>query len=569
MAITYSTPASYTPPPGDPTYTPAPGTLSFNVTVNDTPNRALYVEFQVGSWDRTINATCDGVAMLPIEKSSTAILFYLWNPASGTPTVEINWTYVPGSYEAVAMAVPVYGVSQVVPYRNLKIGYGTGTTASITVPLGSANDRVLAFLNSGYPTSVVETDCEEIGSVVGNLYGFGRITAAFGTVEEVEWSMSPSSGWVGFSLALRAAGDTGTPVIPCIQEFDGRAITDAIALSNGSIDINDDWQASAKDAAAIISTNAGAITAEQGPYGFYYETEWMSLLANRLGASHEHYTLFHNGAKANVTVWNEASVSYNNYIPYAYQIFTNGAATEWERNGQEGMRDLIEIMQLNAPYANETYTSLEAPDKSRECSYHIRAHLDAERVGLPPVSGRLDALIEFAYGHLEYWFVDFGWEGVDIAVQPFMVGLTARALIQAWNRQYDSRLVPLLKAACDFLRSDSWHAPTIGYLYQINPECDENSTDGPRSTVGTPLLNNLIGPMNTWVGLQTGNETYIKYGDECFAGSAINGAYAVDGIFAAKQTNQAHTWSNDFLQWRNAFYNNKVSRSGRLFRRSA
>jgi hypothetical protein len=177
--------------------------------------------------------------------------------------------------------------------------------------------------------------------------------------------------------------------------------------------------------------------------------------------------------------------------------------------------------------------------RSREVAYAILSYINAQALG-EPRRARRSLLVDQAYDHMEQWFVTKTWQGTTHQFAPFMVGLTAHALIRDWEQTHDVRLRPALMQAAYYLWQNAWVSTNQSMRYELNP-----SAAGGTSTTGAPDLNLVIAPFYAWLWWQTGNPTYRDHGDQLFAGG-VTRAW-LDG---PKQFNQNYWWSFDYVRWR-------------------
>lgn len=257
--------------------------------------------------------------------------------------------------------------------------------------------------------------------------------------------------------------------------------------------------------------------------------------------------------KARAAYRDDYVIPHEGSVP-GYWNFTTGLRMDWERtNDSLSSRAVVELS-TNAAYANDAtplaWTA--GTTRTREVAYAIIGYLDAEAVG-EPRRARLMAHVEQAIGHLDQWFLSKSsrapvpFKLVPEAAgqyyfQPFMVGLTAKALIRYWEVTRDSRVLPIVRLSLDTLWERAWVASDEAFWYQ-NWVPDPTYVFPPRR--GAPDLNLLIAPAFAWVYSQTGDTTYRDRGDQVFAGG-VKGAYLV----GSKQFNQNYTWSFDYVRWR-------------------
>jgi hypothetical protein len=239
-------------------------------------------------------------------------------------------------------------------------------------------------------------------------------------------------------------------------------------------------------------------------------------------------------------VYRDAYVLRNNGGVPGYWNFTTGLRMDVAQTGSADSARALMLLAENAAYAADT-TPLEwtqSADLSREVAYAIVAYINAEALGGVP-RARRTALVDQAYGHMDQWFVDFAWTGPAPSVQhfsPFMVALTAQALIRDWEDTADPRLMPTLRRAADWLWTNAWNAATEAMWY-----------DALDRTAYAPDLNLLIAPMYAFLYRQTGEEKYRDQGDALFAGGVRRG-----WLGGPKQFNQSYSWSFDYVRWRSA-----------------
>jgi PKD repeat protein len=216
-----------------------------------------------------------------------------------------------------------------------------------------------------------------------------------------------------------------------------------------------------------------------------------------------------------------------------YRVFPHGLAMDYERTGDELSRTAVELLYTGNGWVKVGNLSYDMSwEASREVAYALNTHLVHERLG--GVRGPfLQDLVEAAIGHFDQWFVS----GKAAYVQPFMVALSAEALIGYYELTGDNRVPPLLKLAADRLWEKSWDPSTRSFLYYNGDGTSEPSPD----------LNLLIAPLYGWVYRQTADAAYRTKGDEIFTGG-VQGAWLQGG----KQFSESYRWSFDYLKWRSA-----------------
>jgi hypothetical protein len=218
-----------------------------------------------------------------------------------------------------------------------------------------------------------------------------------------------------------------------------------------------------------------------------------------------------------------------------YWNFTRGLTEDYLRTGDEASREAVLALARNGAFARDSTGVAEtlSPDQSRETAYVILAYLNAEEIGGED-RARLATVVDHAFGHLESWFVS----GAASYVRPFMVALTAEALIRFHERRGDVRTVPALVRAADAMWERMWLPDAQAFMYT-----DRVVPSGGREP--SPDLNLLIAPLYGWLYRMTGEPRFAERGDAIFAGG-IRGA----NISNPKQFNQNYRWSGRYVEWR-------------------
>jgi hypothetical protein len=245
-------------------------------------------------------------------------------------------------------------------------------------------------------------------------------------------------------------------------------------------------------------------------------------------------------------IYRDQYVLPNNGAVPGYWNFTDGLTLDYLRTGDAASKSAVILLSENAAYAGDS-VPLEwtvSAGSSREVAYAIISYLNAEKLGAPS-RARLPQLVDQALGHIDQWFISQTYrcpsdcdppEAVgQYYIQPFMVGLTAQALIKYFEATADARILPAIQTALDWLWANAWVATAQAFWY-------DNLENSP-----APDLNLLIAPAFAWVYKQTGDTTYRDRGDLVFAGGVLN-AY----LGAGKQFDQNYAWSFDYVTWRGA-----------------
>ena len=131
----------------------------------------------------------------------------------------------------------------------------------------------------------------------------------------------------------------------------------------------------------------------------------------------------------------------------------------------------------------------------------------------------------FALGHLDQWVRGKPY-------QPFMVGLTMAALIEAYEASGDVRIPPALQKMLDRMWDEAWSRESAAFSYR---------SDGSAPAAD---LNMLIAPAYAWFYRISGEGAYLERGDQIF-----NGGVARAWLAGGKQFSQNYRWSFDYLKW--------------------
>ena len=179
---------------------------------------------------------------------------------------------------------------------------------------------------------------------------------------------------------------------------------------------------------------------------------------------------------------------------------------------------------------------------SRENAYALYAKIMQYEAG-GGLSPRAAILAENALGHISQWFVLKN----SPYVRPFMVALTARALIKYWEINPDPRIISALKLAADSLWA--YWLPAQGSFKYTSVDTGAFPTTAPDYNTGgtepAPDLNLLIAPLYGFLYHVTGDMSYLDRGDQIFLGG-VNNAF-MNGI---KQFNQSYFWSFEYVSYR-------------------
>jgi hypothetical protein len=230
--------------------------------------------------------------------------------------------------------------------------------------------------------------------------------------------------------------------------------------------------------------------------------------------------------------------------------FTDGLREHAVRTRDKKSREAVLLLSQRAAYADDgtpPTERLESPERSREVAYAINALLNAQELQGPP-RPRLSQLISFAKGHVAQWNNRTPWIPISSRgryIHPFMLALTARALIRVYKLNPDAEILQGLTSLCDTVWSNNWSESDKALFYS-NRESDpgesiisEGMTAGP-----TPDLHLLIFPLFSWVASETGTSI-----NEDRAAILFNTGVTKGYWNGAKQYNQSLVWSREGLSW--------------------
>lgn len=263
----------------------------------------------------------------------------------------------------------------------------------------------------------------------------------------------------------------------------------------------------------------------------YYDAEWVFFQI----ADYTHDTSWYSCAQAAQTVYGQQYViASNGFIP-GYWNFSHGLTQSYLRTGDTAAKNAEILLATNAAFSRDSTQVSETVSAllSREVAYAIMGYLNAEDLGQPR-RARLQTLVNQAFDHLNQWTV-----AQSVYVKPFMVSLTAHALISYYDRTGDSRVIPALTVALDWLWDHTWVPSANAFMYI------DRVVPGEGDTTPAADLNLLIAPAYAWIYYQTGEPRFLERADAIFSGG-VQGAWLSNG----KQFDQSYRWSFEFVKWR-------------------
>ncbi len=322
--------------------------------------------------------------------------------------------------------------------------------------------------------------------------------------------------------------------------------------------------------------------------GIYYDAQRIYFQIADYTGQAEPWNAHAQEAERVYRVYLNARFNYNGTIDYyvhGWRRFSHGIKMDAERTGDSISIAGVKKMRDNGAYAYVlTSSSTEGWYEewlSREMAYMISAHINAEKFGLPRQEEALAQYVAMAMKHLDEWITETYANSVH-RLSPFMVGLTAEALIEFYEWEVANERDPQAlfthpsvvfnptRTITEALTQVAYHmrytatvesGVNAGKLMWVEdvggtnyPFNDEGGTgysalryESINNARPSPTLNLLICPLYAWVYKQTGDIDYINIGDKLWeAGIAL-----ADIAWNTKIYNQNYRWSFDYIKWRN------------------
>ncbi len=224
---------------------------------------------------------------------------------------------------------------------------------------------------------------------------------------------------------------------------------------------------------------------------------------------------------------------------------TTGESRAATQRQMEASRSAIVLLANGAAFARDTTPEdTRDPMLSREVAYAIRSMIHAEAVG-EPRRERLQKLVNDALHHLDV-LLPKALPPLSAELpftRPFMVGITARALIDYAQTTNDNRILPALDSAQERLWRRMWNDDAKSFLYSNRAFPGEQPAD--EDMKPAPDLNLMIAPLYAWVGSKKNDGDTLKRADTILLGGIQQAYWA-----GAKQYNQQGWWSFDGITYR-------------------
>lgn len=248
---------------------------------------------------------------------------------------------------------------------------------------------------------------------------------------------------------------------------------------------------------------------------------------------------WHTYAKESMKWFRDTYVIPNNAGVPGYENFTTGLRMDYERTGDALSKEWAIKLSQNAAFASDltdrAYVAKHGT--SREVAYAIISYINAEALGEAKRPIRAE-WVTLSHDYIDQWMAE-AWQGGPDQISPFMMAITAQALILDWEETQDDRCLPALQVLADWMWPLSWDEGRSALRYQINPTSTEGYT-----TDGAPDLNMISAPWMAWLWVQTGDVKYREWFDKLLYGS--QNAW-LDG---GKQFDQNYWWAFEGMRWR-------------------
>lgn len=234
-------------------------------------------------------------------------------------------------------------------------------------------------------------------------------------------------------------------------------------------------------------------------------------------------------------------------LPTGYRVFPHGFEAEAKLDDDNAKHALVRLATRSAYGAHSASTIrkwLVGVNRSREAAYLLQALLACKRVGIEgevrEYGARTEVLTSMISQHFNQWFGD----KTATLMQPFMVGLSAHALIE-YTTTYDIStdwMFDNIERAAQWLMDNAWNEERkCFYMDNYRPYESWADRDGLRWAID---LNMLVAPMYAWLWKETGDHKWQDFGDKVF------GAGTTCEINTGKQLSQNYRLSFLYVKWR-------------------
>lgn len=271
--------------------------------------------------------------------------------------------------------------------------------------------------------------------------------------------------------------------------------------------------------------------------------------------------------KAAKTQWRDLYVLPQGGLLPGHRQFTGGLVEDWRTNGETDTRDAI-LMLAAGSYTQAPFSpGWRLWTQSRPVALATLAMLDGQAVDRP-LPANYGAFIDAMLAHVDQWFrpsecpatIAPNWSPELVAVQPFMVGITLKALIAEYERSKDPRIPPYIKMALDGLWSlrindggrlalPYWDRDTAPLQDRPDlPAAYKGYYDGRQQPKPSPVLNSYYTAPFAWYAATFADPEMTRRHDLLFMGHPLAHGRSV----TAKEFNQALWSEKDRERWRQA-----------------
>jgi hypothetical protein len=282
---------------------------------------------------------------------------------------------------------------------------------------------------------------------------------------------------------------------------------------------------------------------------YYDQTE----VAYRLGIYTNNPGLWHGDVMNDPYNWlkgySESTTPDGKITGYEIAAAVRGVYWWWVVNGHPAAAETVMTnITTQGDFARDSsdWTGYTHYGNSREAAYVIIGYLWQQKMFGNAKRPKYDEVIGYVKAHVTEWWVTYlnNWVLYG-AMQPFMVGLTMRTLIEHYEKYADATVPGLIKTCLDGLWNNAWlSGPQSLYFHSDAP------------TTPAPDLALLIAPAFAWYYRQI-----VLYGAPGTAATYRDRGNLVwdDGVTGATLTlandakifNQNYTWSYDYVTWYN------------------
>ena len=259
-----------------------------------------------------------------------------------------------------------------------------------------------------------------------------------------------------------------------------------------------------------------------------------------------------------------------------WNLFPNGPAMTWWRTGDPAARQAVLNLGswggTGGSHQGSTiyqYYPVTYFDLARQSAYQADAILAAWQVnGSISAADRLqlsrivDGMLAMIDQQVNFDPYGKNYSSVShpqtlpygIINRNYMLGATLESLIEYYEWQavagvtQDQRIPAAVKGAIDWMWNNLWAASSSNYhaFYYNGVDLPHNFSN---DNDNYPELNNLVCGAYAWYWKESGDNTYLTRGDDCFQNGI--GPTAISHIwFTGKDFNQINKWAADYIGYR-------------------